>query len=356
MKKLVSTLIVIFMLLLTALPFGTVGLEQLNKTIYVDDDGTADYIKIQDAVDNASEGDTVFVYSGTYYEHVIINNSILLIGENKTTTIINGENKGTNIEINADRVTVSGFSIIRSCNRSGNMYAGILVKSSDNKIYENILYNHYRVGIDVVSGSNNEFLSNNISANCCFRIIDVDNNKIYDNAINSGDKGIYMHNSSNNEIYGNIIKSKLEREVNNGIYITYHSNSNIIKNNIISNFLIGILIDYSLNIQVERNHFEGNYYNDIALQWGYFCKITCNNFMSNTKEREIDYEWAFTTKFDSNYWNGPRTVPKFVFGIIYIPYIDIFGPFLFDAFPFPVFRIDWHPAQEPYDIPGGVNV
>jgi len=36
-----------------------------GTTIYVDDDGGADYTSIQDAIDAASEGDTVYVYSGT---------------------------------------------------------------------------------------------------------------------------------------------------------------------------------------------------------------------------------------------------------------------------------------------------
>ncbi|MCK5301328.1 MAG: hypothetical protein KAJ21_05435, partial [Thermoplasmatales archaeon] len=39
-----------------------------NNIIYVDDDGGADYIRIQDAIDNASDGDTVFVYNGIYIE------------------------------------------------------------------------------------------------------------------------------------------------------------------------------------------------------------------------------------------------------------------------------------------------
>lgn len=39
-----------------------------SKTIYVDDDGTADYKNIQMAIENASIGDTVYVYNGTYID------------------------------------------------------------------------------------------------------------------------------------------------------------------------------------------------------------------------------------------------------------------------------------------------
>ena len=46
-----------------------------RKTIYVDDDGTVDYIKIQQAIDNASFGDTIFVYDGVYNETIIVDNT-----------------------------------------------------------------------------------------------------------------------------------------------------------------------------------------------------------------------------------------------------------------------------------------
>jgi len=83
-----------------------------EKTIYVDDDGGADYKKIQDAIDNASEGDTIFVYNGTYYENLVVNKKIDLIGEDKHTTIIDGVMKGDTITINVEGVTLSNFTII----------------------------------------------------------------------------------------------------------------------------------------------------------------------------------------------------------------------------------------------------
>ena len=48
-------------------------------TITVDDSGGADFEKIQDAVNASSDGDTVFVYNGTYYENVVVNKSINVI-------------------------------------------------------------------------------------------------------------------------------------------------------------------------------------------------------------------------------------------------------------------------------------
>ena len=42
------------------------------ESITVDDDGSGDYDTIQDAVDNASSGDTIEVSAGTYDESVTI--------------------------------------------------------------------------------------------------------------------------------------------------------------------------------------------------------------------------------------------------------------------------------------------
>ena len=61
-----------------------------GKTLYVGGDGPGNYTRIQDAIDDASDGDTVFVFNSTYYENIEINMSIRLIGENKNTTIIYG--------------------------------------------------------------------------------------------------------------------------------------------------------------------------------------------------------------------------------------------------------------------------
>ena len=43
-----------------------------RNIIYVDDDGTADYTSIQDAIDNASDGDIIIVYEGVSPYAIII--------------------------------------------------------------------------------------------------------------------------------------------------------------------------------------------------------------------------------------------------------------------------------------------
>ena len=61
-----------------------------GNTLYVGGTGPNNYTSIQDAIDNANEGDTVYVYdeSSPYYENVVIEKTINLIGEDRDTTII----------------------------------------------------------------------------------------------------------------------------------------------------------------------------------------------------------------------------------------------------------------------------
>ena len=63
-----------------------------GSILYVGGSGPNNYTNIQDAINDASDGDTIFVYddSSPYDESIIIDKSIQLIGENKYSTVISG--------------------------------------------------------------------------------------------------------------------------------------------------------------------------------------------------------------------------------------------------------------------------
>ncbi len=143
----IATIAIAFMLFATSvIPFDS-AYEEMNgnfitqakdgKTLYVGGSGPNNYSKIQDAINNASNGDTIFVYSGIYYENVVINKSINLFGETKETTIIDGEEKGNVIYICGNGVHVSNFTIQHG--GGGWPGAGIFIRSSDNVISNNII-------------------------------------------------------------------------------------------------------------------------------------------------------------------------------------------------------------------------
>jgi len=102
------------------------------RTWTVDDDGTADFHTIQEAINAANTGDTVYVRNGTYYEHIVINKTISLTGENKNTTIIDGNKAETVVKTTANNVTISGFTI-----QNGEI--GIDLNSNSNTITSNII-------------------------------------------------------------------------------------------------------------------------------------------------------------------------------------------------------------------------
>ncbi|GAH88219.1 unnamed protein product, partial [marine sediment metagenome] len=87
-----------------------------GNIFYVGGNGTGNYSKIQDAIDNASDEDIVFVYddSSPYIENVVIDKPIKLIGENKNTTVIDGGGWGHVVSISADFVNINGFTIQNS--------------------------------------------------------------------------------------------------------------------------------------------------------------------------------------------------------------------------------------------------
>ena len=115
------------------------------------------------------DGDTIYVYNGTYYEQVTINITINLIGENNSYTIIDGERKGNVVTINSDFVNVSNFLIRKSGTDSYPKYcAGIDVRSSYCNIQDNYLVDN-RNGIALYKNSNHTTLVNNRCVSSSFR-------------------------------------------------------------------------------------------------------------------------------------------------------------------------------------------
>ena len=147
-----------------------------ESTLYVGGSGPNNYTKIQDAINAANDGDTVFVYSGTYYENVVINKRITLIGENEGNTIINGS-KGYYDDVisSPSHVVIKNFTlesgrngiicypntcIIENCTIKNNMYYGINIIYAGEIIVKNctICFNG-ESGIKI-EGSNDNIIEN----------------------------------------------------------------------------------------------------------------------------------------------------------------------------------------------------
>ncbi len=191
----------------------------------VDSCGGADFIGIQDAIDNASAGDTILVYSGVYDENVVVDKSVTLKGIGYPVVDAGGE--GDAITLTADGITLEGFTVANSERRSG-CDAGISVNSSNNNITCNNVSNNNMNGIRLSSSSNNTITGNNASNNYYdgIRLIDSSNN----NTITGNDV------SNNNSITGNVF-------VNDGLFVGDYSYQNTVENNTVNGKPLVYLVD-----------------------------------------------------------------------------------------------------------------
>ena len=100
------------------------GFEAWNKTGYP---YYVKYSSLQEAINGASEGMNILVSSGLYYEHIQVNKSLILIGENKYKTIIDGSGNGTVFQVKADNVSISETTV-QFCGCSCEEFRGIYVE------------------------------------------------------------------------------------------------------------------------------------------------------------------------------------------------------------------------------------
>lgn len=293
--------------------------KTISKTIIVDQDGSGDYTTITDAIAGANNGDSIIVHCGIYEEtNIIIDKTIELLGENSSSTIIQGDETKTILIIQANEVIVNGFTITKGGDWGG----------------ENIALN-----------SNNVTISNNIiemGNGTGIRILNSSGSTIKKNTFNSNQEGIMCYNCINLHILNNQISDSLA-----GIYL-YNSKNVIVEKNTVSACSKGIYLEESDENTIQRNHLFSN-------EQGTFVSyssnniLTENNYISNVEQAKFT-TWLSPTglqlsSWNSNYWdNSLRILPKCIPGILFIRTFNPIGIFL------PWVAIDWHPAQKQYSV------
>ncbi len=127
----------------------------LGSIIYVDIhntqgpwDGTLahPYQHIQDGVDNAVDGDTVYVFAGVYDEVATIGKAILLTGEDAATVIVQSTDAMQIIDVIANDVTIGNITM-------QNAYRGVRIETVANTTIEHCIITNNLNGITTESSA-----------------------------------------------------------------------------------------------------------------------------------------------------------------------------------------------------------
>ena len=307
--------------------FKAWGFHVKNTTFAVPIIVPDDFPTIQEAINNATEGDAIYVRAGTYYENVVVNKTVLLFGEDRNTTIIDGGGNGTVVTIeSANDVGLNGFSIRNSGtkidNRTGFPDCGVLVggiasQANSARILNNLVIDDY-VGV-YLCFSDSDVLRNNTLRNNNYNFgvdpyghyHDIDSS----NTVN-GKPIFYMVNRSSVTVPPNagyvaaidcqeVVVQNLTLTNNwNGILFVHTDNSTIENVTVAKNFYGAFLSGSSYNV-LRDNNLTYNRYN-FGVRGGYLSHYIQDIDTSNTINGKPIYYLINKTKLRIS----PTTLPS----------------------------------------------
>ena len=121
MKKILSMYVIFSLIflgfngILNLMNMSNSGYAEAKSVIYVGGSGPGNYSKIQDAIDNATSGDIIQVWAGIYYENIVINTTISLIGNGSINTTMSKIRR--NVSFDQVLLPSTGFWTCRACCR-----------------------------------------------------------------------------------------------------------------------------------------------------------------------------------------------------------------------------------------------
>jgi len=247
------------------------------RTIIVPDE----FSSIQSAIDYASVGDTIFVRNGTYYENVMVNKKVSLVGDGRQDTFIDGNGSGTIIKVTADNVAITGFTIrnggaepdesgiyvessycsITGNTISGNGLTGVYLNSSSGCFLgENTIADNSGEGVMLFYSSNNTCVGNTVTHNNVgfWLISSPRNNLSHNTMIENRNGGVNLFYSSVNTLANNIITDN----DNYGLVLDYSSENNTVTSNVVTgNNGTGVMLGSAFGSTLRNNSMAGNRYN-----------------------------------------------------------------------------------------------
>lgn len=235
----------------------------------------------------ANPGDTIYVKKGTYKEYNIgIAKPLTIIGEENT--IIDGENKGEIITIQANNVTIDGLTIVNVGTSYTTDYAAVRVVKSENFLLQNLKLQRLFFGIYLEKAKNGKILNNTVMGDAVeefssgngIQLWYCQNVEVKGNKIEGVRDGIYLEFSDEITISDNISSDNLRY----GLHFMF-SNNDIYENNVFENNGAGVAVMFSKFITMKGNTFRKNWG---TASFGLLLKeindseIINNNFVENT--------------------------------------------------------------------------
>jgi len=295
-----SPVLFLVLVILALLVAHASGEGRGSTTHYVDDDAPAGgngslvnpFNRIQDAVNASVHGDTIRVFEGTYFEHIVINRTVELIGNGSDETEIDGQGDGYRIvEINAEGVEISGFTVT-GAGKDAPLVAGIWVAGNNSKIFQNKFSDNDN-GILIESAHNV-----------------IEENVFTGNSLLGNGVQLYQYYGYEGKVINNTIAGNTFSDNYYGIFI-HRCNENRIIDNTCTNNSFGIALGGSSYNLVHNNSLSRNG-GDIFLEYAYYSTIT-NNTCSYPQETEI----GGISMWDSEYIilrNNNMTSSGFIIG------------------------------------------
>ncbi|MEA2054086.1 MAG: C25 family cysteine peptidase, partial [Candidatus Thermoplasmatota archaeon] len=318
-----------------------------GKTLYVGGSGPNNYTSIQDAIDDAGNGDKVFVYNGTYHEDIKINKSISLVGQSEKGVIL--ESNGTTLI--ADAIDIKEFTI--KSNGNGKNEAGIHCYGKEN-IIENATISGYDWGVYLENAQGNVIENNHIMLNNEYAVYmnNSSNVLIQNNTIEKNWYGLWSeyspaltirkNNFSSNRWYALWLDGSGKSDIAGNtfiknwysIYLYDSSNSNISENKIVKNEHGPQFVNSNSN-SFNKNNVEKNEHYGIFVGWRSAGNtFTDNNFIENAQNARDDHG----STWDGNYWSDYIGIKIKILGLIRLPY----------HIPGRINQWDWHPRMAAY--------
>ena len=222
-----------------------------------------DFPTINQAIQNATNGDTVLIKQGVYNETMVIDKAITLKGENTNKTIINGNYCGTVIKIRHDNVTITGLTVLFSSEQ--NSPHRYYVHPPDNYKAYFLRHTGWDEGLSGIHLQNVQYcnITGNIVSDCGL--------------------GVWLTGALYNTVSGNILVRN-----NNGL-VAQTSWSNKIVGNTFLNGGAGVCLP-------PKDVFKTGLVNDQSLGYNTFVH---NNFIGN----QIPIESLSFVNTTTNVWN-----------------------------------------------------